>query len=106
MLISNYAREPVRETVLATFKSPSRGTDAQSVSEYEQAVVHKSINVFGSRKNRERSRMMIAFYGSTPNYAAVFDHHGYEGLTAELNAVQKRGDIGAMNALVKTMSER
>ena len=51
-------------------------------------------------KTREHSRMMIAFYGSTPNYAPIFDHHGYQGMSAELNALQKRGDIKGMTGLI------
>jgi probable F420-dependent oxidoreductase len=51
-------------------------------------------------KTREHSRMMIAFYGSTRNYAPIFDHHGYVGLSDELNAVQKRGDMKAMVGLI------
>ena len=35
-------------------------------------------------KTREHARMMIAFYGSTPGYEAMFEHHGYNGLGEEL----------------------
>ena len=49
---------------------------------------------------REYSRTMVAFYGSTPNYASVFEHHGYEGLTEQLYALQKKGDVKGMTALI------
>lgn len=51
-------------------------------------------------RSREHARLMIGFYGSTPNYAPMFDHHGFDGLTAELNACQKKGDIKGMLTLV------
>ena len=51
-------------------------------------------------KTREHARTMIAFYGSTRTYSAVFEHHGYDGLSDELNGLQKRGDIPGMQALI------
>ena len=51
-------------------------------------------------KTRSHARMMIAFYGSTPGYEAIMDHHGYEGMGQELNALQRRGDVPGMQALV------
>lgn len=51
-------------------------------------------------KTREHARMMIAFYGSTPGYEVMFEHHGYDGMGQELNALQKRGDIPGMKKLV------
>ena len=51
-------------------------------------------------KTREHARLMIGFYGSTPPYAPIFDHHGFSGLTQELNALQKRGDVKGMLGLV------
>ncbi len=51
-------------------------------------------------RTREHSRTMIAFYGSTRTYSAVFEHHGFDGLSDELHARQKQGDIAGMQALV------
>ena len=51
-------------------------------------------------KTREHARTMIAFYGSTRTYSAVFEHHGYDGLSGELHALQTRGDILGMKALI------
>ena len=45
---------------------------------------------------REASRTMVAFYGSTPNYAFIFDQLGYPGTTARLRDAQKAGDQRAM----------
>lgn len=51
-------------------------------------------------RSREHARTMIAFYGSTRTYSAVFEHHGFHGLSDELHALQARGDVAGMKALV------
>ncbi|MEL7158527.1 MAG: LLM class flavin-dependent oxidoreductase, partial [Actinomycetota bacterium] len=40
---------------------------------------------------RAKAKAQMAFYGSTPAYAGVLDHHGHEGLQPELNAMSKQG---------------
>lgn len=40
---------------------------------------------------RDKAKAQLAFYGSTPAYAGVLDHHGYDGLQPELNAMSKQG---------------
>ncbi|HEV3227717.1 MAG TPA: TIGR03617 family F420-dependent LLM class oxidoreductase [Acidimicrobiales bacterium] len=49
---------------------------------------------------REASRSMVAFYGSTPNYAFIFDQLGFEGTTDKLRAAQKAGDMAGMAAVI------
>jgi len=49
---------------------------------------------------RERNRATIAFYGSTPNYAPVLEHHGFDGLQGGLNSLQRTGDLAGMVDLV------
>jgi probable F420-dependent oxidoreductase len=49
---------------------------------------------------RERVRAQIAFYGSTRNYAHMFDQLGYHGTSARLNERLKAGDLAGMSALV------
>jgi hypothetical protein len=44
--------------------------------------------------------MQVAFYGSTPNYAFIFEQLGYGGTTPALRAHQKAGDIAAMSAVI------
>jgi probable F420-dependent oxidoreductase len=50
--------------------------------------------------DREHMRAMIAFYGTTPNYAFIFDDAGFEGTTSRLREKQKAGDIAAMTAQI------
>ena len=40
---------------------------------------------------RQATRMQIAFYGSTPAYRSVLEHHGWGEAQDELNALSKRG---------------
>jgi probable F420-dependent oxidoreductase len=49
---------------------------------------------------REASRSMVSFYGSTPNYAFIFDQLGFEGTTDKLRAKQKEGDLAGMAAVI------
>ena len=43
---------------------------------------------------------MVGFYGSTPNYAFIFDQIGFEGTTERLRAAQKSGDPAAPGRVV------
>jgi probable F420-dependent oxidoreductase len=45
-------------------------------------------------------RQQIAFYGSTPAYRPVLEHHGWGDLQTELNALSKQGQWGPMGDLV------
>lgn len=40
---------------------------------------------------RQKARAQLAFYGSTPAYSGVLDHHGYGDLQPELNTMSKQG---------------
>jgi len=45
---------------------------------------------------REMARMQVSFYGSTPNYAFIFEQLGREGTTARIREKQKAGDFKGM----------
>jgi probable F420-dependent oxidoreductase len=49
---------------------------------------------------RELARTQIAFYGSTPNYAFIFDDLGHPGTTAAIRDHQRAGDIAGMSAVI------
>jgi probable F420-dependent oxidoreductase len=49
---------------------------------------------------RELVRTSLSFYGSTPNYAFIFDEAGFEGTTARLREKQKAGDFAGMAAQI------
>ncbi len=45
---------------------------------------------------RELVRASMSFYGSTPNYAFIWDEAGFEGTTARIREKQKAGDFKGM----------
>ena len=49
---------------------------------------------------RENVRASMAFYGSTPNYAFIWDEAGFDGTTARIREKQKAGDLAGMAAQV------
>ena len=49
---------------------------------------------------REHARTMLSFYGSTPNYAFVWDEAGFEGTTSRIREKQKAGDLAGMAAQI------
>jgi alkanesulfonate monooxygenase SsuD/methylene tetrahydromethanopterin reductase-like flavin-dependent oxidoreductase (luciferase family) len=51
-------------------------------------------------KERELLRASMSFYGSTPNYAFIWDEAGFEGTTARIREKQKAGDFPGMAAQV------
>ena len=51
-------------------------------------------------QQREIVRASMGFYGSTPNYAFIWDEAGFEGTTARIREKQKAGDVAGMAAQV------
>lgn len=49
-------------------------------------------------RSREAARWSLAFYGSTPNYAFIWDEAGFEGTTQRIRAKQQAGDMAGMAA--------
>jgi probable F420-dependent oxidoreductase len=46
------------------------------------------------------ARTTLSFYGSTPAYRGVLEHHGWEGIGEELTRRSKEGDWAAMGEAV------
>jgi probable F420-dependent oxidoreductase len=51
-------------------------------------------------RERELVRASMSFYGSTPNYAFIWDEAGFEGTTARIREKQKAGDVAGMAAQI------
>ena len=49
---------------------------------------------------RNFARMQVAFYGSTPNYAFIFEQLGFEGTTDRIRERQRARDLAGMAAEV------
>ncbi len=45
---------------------------------------------------RDLARASLSFYGSTPNYAFIWDEAGFDGTTERIRAKQKAGDLAGM----------
>ena len=52
------------------------------------------------RNEREIVRASMSFYGSTPNYAFIWEEAGFEGTTARIREKQKAGDFKGMAAQI------
>jgi len=51
-------------------------------------------------KERELVRASMSFYGSTPNYAFIWDEAGFDGTTGRIREKQKAGDFAGMAAQI------
>jgi probable F420-dependent oxidoreductase len=49
---------------------------------------------------RELARIQVSFYGSTPNYAFIFEQLDREGTTERIRERQKAGDVPGMAAII------
>ena len=49
---------------------------------------------------REMARAQVSFYGSTPNYAFIFEQLGRDDVTPKLRERQKAGDVAGMAAVI------
>lgn len=50
--------------------------------------------------SEQEVRRQISFYGSTPNYRALFEYHGFGAVAKELSVLMRAGDMEAMPKLV------
>ncbi|ORW67461.1 LLM class F420-dependent oxidoreductase [Mycolicibacter senuensis] len=69
------------------------------------AIIVPAMTIVGDtdeerHKERELVRASMSFYGSTPNYAFIWDEAGFEGTTARLREKQKAGDFAGMAAQI------
>jgi len=68
-------------------------------------IACQTITMVGSNdeeiaRARMKARGQIAFYGSTPSYKVMLDHHGWGDLQPQLNRMSKQGQWGEMMALI------
>ena len=92
----------LKETVVPSVAEGARraGRDA---AEVELAVpVFTAAGDTDEEQQRwwEMARAQVAFYGSTPNYAFIFDQLGFEGTTTKIRERQKAGDFAGMASVL------
>ena len=89
------------EAVLREVTIPAleRGLDRGGRS---RSAVEVTASVFIARSDEdwEANRRRIAFYGSTPGYRHVLDHHGLGGLFDALHAASREGRWAEMPGLI------
>lgn len=69
------------------------------------AMIVPAMTIVGDsdeERHNERAfvRASMSFYGSTPNYAFIWDEAGFEGTTARIREKQKDGDFPGMAAQI------
>ncbi len=64
------------------------------------AFVVTGANEEAMAASADATRRQIAFYGSTPAYRGVLEHHGWGDLQTELNTLSKQGAWAEMGTLV------
>ena len=92
----------VRDVVLPNVAAGAASAGRSDVTPYLTVPVFTAVGDSDEEcaRWRELARTQIAFYGSTPNYAFVFDLLGAEGTTARLRERQKAGDAAGMAAVI------
>jgi alkanesulfonate monooxygenase SsuD/methylene tetrahydromethanopterin reductase-like flavin-dependent oxidoreductase (luciferase family) len=92
----------MRETVLPELAAGA-ARSGRSVEDLE-VIVPAFLCVGDSEEERNRwremARVQIAFYGSTPNYAFIFEQLDREGTTDRIRERQRAGDVPGMAAVI------
>lgn len=83
----------------------AQGAARSGRSPHEIAVIVPVMTIVGDtdqqrQRERELVRASMSFYGSTPNYAFIWDEAGFEGTTARIREKQKAGDFAGMAAQI------
>jgi probable F420-dependent oxidoreductase len=85
-----------------TMPAVRAGLAAAGRSEDDFAVLPEIIVSVATGRDDDHAstRMLLAFYGSTPAYRPVLDAHGWGDLQPELNAMSKQGRWQEMSTLI------
>lgn len=93
---SDYVREVTLPNLHAGLDRAGRSRSALDVA----APVMFALVTHDRDPRLDDARATIAFYGSTPAYRSVLEHHGWGALGEELHAMSKRGEWTEMARLV------
>jgi probable F420-dependent oxidoreductase len=91
-----------RDTLVPNLRAAldERGRDAASFTLFVPLFTAPGDTEQERAEWRELSRGMVAFYGSTPNYAFIFEQLGFPGTTERLRAAQKSEGPAAMAKVI------
>jgi probable F420-dependent oxidoreductase len=93
-----YIERSVRPEIEAGAKAAGRSAD--DIALIIPTFAAPGSNADEQQRRREDARRQVAFYGSTPNYAFIFEQLGREGVTARIRERQKAGDVEGMAAVI------
>lgn len=98
MHTASYLREVVRPALDEGAKSAGRSVDDLEL--YSPVFVITGDTQADVDKSEQLVRQQASFYGSTPSYAAVLEHHGHGELPRKLNGLMREGKMAEMAALI------
>jgi probable F420-dependent oxidoreductase len=103
LIVHGFSTEPYLREV--TWPSVDRGLTEQSRRRDTFEMAGLVFVVTGADEQAmleadRATRKQIAFYGSTPAYLPVLEHHGWGDVQRELNTLSKRGEWDAMGELI------
>ncbi|MFB6311152.1 MAG: TIGR03617 family F420-dependent LLM class oxidoreductase [Salinirussus sp.] len=94
----SYVNEHVIPHLEAGASAASRSLDAVTVSASPFVITGSTDEELAA--NREQVRRRIAFYGSTPDYRPVLEHHGWDDKHDRLHELSREGAWDAMADVV------
>ncbi len=88
-----------------TMPALERGLERSGRTRADIEISYPGMVVTGETEEQIKSatqavKAQLAFYGSTPAYKPVLDHHGWGDLQSELNTLSKRGEWETMAGLI------
>ena len=94
----SYLEEVMRPAVAVGAKRAHRPADEVVLAVPVMTIVGDTDEEVDQQ--REAVRQQLAFYGSTPTYRAVFEHHAWDDVPDRLRSLQKQGQVDEMAGVI------
>ncbi len=95
---ADYLREVVCPTIAEGAKSAGRSL--ADIELYAPVFIISGETQAETDAMEQTVRRQISFYGATPTYASVFEHHGFTELGRQLNGLLREGKLDEMAAAI------
>ena len=95
---AGYLRDVVRPALDEGARS--RGKTVADLELYAPVFVITGDTPQARSRMEQMVRRQMAFYGSTPSYAAVLEYHGFADLPRQLNGLMREGKLDSMGAII------
>ncbi len=102
-LVHGFTTESYLREVTVPALEEGMARSSRSRSDFEisfPAFVVTGADEDAMARSADATRRQIAFYGSTPAYRGVLEHHGWGDLQTELNTLSKQGKWAEMGTLI------